>query len=148
MLPEQATLAGVMGNVAGAMREVNSQVNSEDMAKVMQQFAVENERMGMTEEMMDDALIDAVSTAFLQQTPRPPPCLFMGFVGPRRNLLRVPVACGATRGRQVVGPVPGLDGRPYGGSSSCSCLIWSRAFVLSASSDALIFGFGSVRGIL
>lgn len=106
MLPEQATLAGVMGNVAGAMKEVNSQVNSEDMAKVMQQFAVENERMGMTEEMMDDALIDAVSTSFLQQIPRPPPCLLLGFVGPRSNLLLVLVACGATRGRHMVGIVP------------------------------------------
>lgn len=58
---EQAALAGVMGNVAGVMKKVNDNVSNEEMAKVMQQFAVENEKMGMTEEMMDDALIDAVS---------------------------------------------------------------------------------------
>ena len=56
----QASLAGVMGNVAGVMKNVNDAVSTEEMAKVMQQFAVENEKMGMSEEMMDDALIDAV----------------------------------------------------------------------------------------
>lgn len=49
-----------MGNVAGVMKNVNDAVSTEEMAKVMQQFAVENEKMGMSEEMMDDALIDAV----------------------------------------------------------------------------------------
>lgn len=50
-----------MGNVAGVMKKVNDNVSTEEMAKIMQQFAVENEKMGMSEEMMDDALIDAVS---------------------------------------------------------------------------------------
>lgn len=55
-----ASLAGVMGNVAGVMKKVNDSVNTEETAKIMQQFAVENEKMNMSEEMMDDALIDAV----------------------------------------------------------------------------------------
>ncbi|CAN0565265.1 unnamed protein product, partial [Laminaria digitata] len=63
----QASLAGVMGNVTGVMKNVNDAVSTEEMAKVMQQFAVENEKMGMSEEMMDDALIDAVRAIF------PPP---------------------------------------------------------------------------
>lgn len=54
-----------MGNVAGVMKKVNDNVSNEEMAKIMQQFAVENEKMGMTEEMMDDALIDAVSLCFI-----------------------------------------------------------------------------------
>lgn len=49
-----------MGNVAGVMKKVNESVNTEETAKIMQQFAVENEKMNMSEEMMDDALIDAV----------------------------------------------------------------------------------------
>lgn len=56
-----ASLAGVMGNVAGVMKKVNESVSTEETAKIMQQFAVENEKMNMSEEMMDDALIDAVS---------------------------------------------------------------------------------------
>lgn len=56
----QASLAGVMGNVAGVMSKVNDSVSAEETAKIMQQFAVENEKMNMSEEMMDDALIDAV----------------------------------------------------------------------------------------
>ncbi|CAN0274182.1 unnamed protein product, partial [Ectocarpus fasciculatus] len=55
-----ASLAGVMGNVAGVMKKVNEAVSTEETAKIMQQFAVENEKMNMSEEMMDDALIDAV----------------------------------------------------------------------------------------
>lgn len=55
-----ASLAGVMGNVAGVMKKVNESVSTEETAKIMQQFAVENEKMNMSEEMMDDALIDAV----------------------------------------------------------------------------------------
>ncbi|CAM9481615.1 unnamed protein product [Hapterophycus canaliculatus] len=54
-----ASLAGVMGNVAGVMKKVNDSVSTEETAKIMQQFAVENEKMNMSEEMMDDALIDA-----------------------------------------------------------------------------------------
>lgn len=50
-----------MGNVTGVMKQVNEHVSTEEIAKTMQQFAVENERMAMTENMMDDALIDAVS---------------------------------------------------------------------------------------
>lgn len=50
-----------MGNVAGVMKQVNEAVSTEETAKIMQQFAVENEKMNMSEEMMDDALIDAVS---------------------------------------------------------------------------------------
>lgn len=51
-----------MGNVAGVMKKVNEAVSTEETAKIMQQFAVENEKMNMSEEMMDDALIDAVRT--------------------------------------------------------------------------------------
>ncbi|CAM9267793.1 unnamed protein product [Ectocarpus sp. 8 AP-2014] len=39
--------------------KVNEAVSTEETAKIMQQFAVENEKMNMSEEMMDDALIDA-----------------------------------------------------------------------------------------
>lgn len=49
-----------MGNVAGVMSNVNNAVSSEETAKIMQQFARENEKMNLSEEMMNDALIDAV----------------------------------------------------------------------------------------
>lgn len=65
-LLNQASLAGVMGNVSGVMKKVNDSVSTEETAKIMQQFAVENEKMNMSEEMMDDALIDAVRQADLQ----------------------------------------------------------------------------------
>ncbi|CAM9773930.1 unnamed protein product [Ectocarpus fasciculatus] len=58
-LQNPSSLAGVMGNVAGVMKKVNEAVSTEETAKIMQQFAVENEKMNMSEEMMDDALIDA-----------------------------------------------------------------------------------------
>jgi Tfp pilus assembly protein PilV len=54
-----AAMAGVMGNVAGVMKQVNDAVSTADVAKVMQQFAQQNEMMGLREELMDDALIDA-----------------------------------------------------------------------------------------
>ena len=56
----QASLAGVMGSVSGVMKQVNDVVSAEETAKILQEFAVQNEKMNMTEEMMDDALIDAV----------------------------------------------------------------------------------------
>ncbi|CAN0124235.1 unnamed protein product [Ascophyllum nodosum] len=55
----QASLAGVMGSVSGVMKQVNDVVSAEETAKILQEFAVQNEKMNMTEEMMDDALIDA-----------------------------------------------------------------------------------------
>lgn len=45
------------------MKSVNATVSSEETAKIMQEFAVQNEKMAFTEEMMDDALIDAVSAS-------------------------------------------------------------------------------------
>lgn len=56
----QASLAGVMGNVTGVMQQVNNAVSTEETAKIMQQFALQNEKMAMSEDMMNDALIDAV----------------------------------------------------------------------------------------
>lgn len=59
----QASLAGVMGNVTGVMKQVNDAVSTEETAKIMQQFALQNEKMAMSEDMMNDALIDAVRNA-------------------------------------------------------------------------------------
>lgn len=59
----QASLAGVMGNVTGVMQQVNNAVSTEETAKIMQQFALQNEKMAMSEDMMNDALIDAVRIA-------------------------------------------------------------------------------------
>ncbi|KAG5177036.1 chromatin modifying protein-like protein 2B [Tribonema minus] len=55
----QAAMAGVMGSVTGAMKDVNAQLSPQEMAAVLQQFALQSETMGMREELMDDALTDA-----------------------------------------------------------------------------------------
>lgn len=54
-----ANMAGVLGNVAGVMKDVNDSVSAADTAKIMAQFAQQNEMMGLREELIDDALIDA-----------------------------------------------------------------------------------------
>ena len=46
----------MMKKTAGIMGQVNSQINVGDVNKIMQDFAMQNQRMNITEDMMDDAL--------------------------------------------------------------------------------------------
>mmetsp|Transcript_11998 Transcript_11998/g.17937 ORF Transcript_11998/g.17937 Transcript_11998/m.17937 type:complete len:212 (+) Transcript_11998:463-1098(+) len=55
----QNTVIGAMGNVAGAMNKMNNSVDTAQLAKIMNEFSVQNEKMGLREDMMNDALIDA-----------------------------------------------------------------------------------------
>lgn len=54
-----ANMAQIMGSVAGVMKNVNDSVSAADTAKIMQEFAKQNEMMGMREDIMSDALADA-----------------------------------------------------------------------------------------
>jgi charged multivesicular body protein 2B len=55
----QAKMATIMSDVTGVMKSANDQMSAQDVAKIMASFARENEVMGMQEDLMDDALIDA-----------------------------------------------------------------------------------------
>ena len=46
------------------MSTANKQVSGEKLQKTLMEFARENEKMTMGQEIMEDALIDAVSGAF------------------------------------------------------------------------------------
>ena len=48
-----------MKDMTGVMKTANDQMSSQEVAKVMAEFSRQNEIMGMREELMDDALIDA-----------------------------------------------------------------------------------------
>jgi hypothetical protein len=50
-----------MQNTTKVMGSMNKSMNPQKMQETMRNFVMENERAGMTEEMMDDALGDAVS---------------------------------------------------------------------------------------
>ncbi|CAN0193675.1 unnamed protein product, partial [Discosporangium mesarthrocarpum] len=56
----QAKMVGVMGKVSGVMKQMNDTVDTKETARITQQFAAQNERMNMREELLDDALTDAV----------------------------------------------------------------------------------------
>merc|ERR1719469_1456058 len=58
-MASQVAAATAVGSVTTAMSKANSAVDSKEMAKIMNQFARENEVMQVREEMMDDALTDA-----------------------------------------------------------------------------------------
>lgn len=57
-----ASMADTMGSAAKVMGKVNARVNPAEMAAVMRNFAHQTQTMQMTEDMMDDALADAVCT--------------------------------------------------------------------------------------
>lgn len=53
-------MAQAMKGVAGAMRSMNKQMNIPEMAKIMRDFEKESELMGMKDEMMSDAVDEAM----------------------------------------------------------------------------------------
>ncbi|CAM9800016.1 unnamed protein product, partial [Choristocarpus tenellus] len=55
----QAKLVGVMGTVSGVMKDINDTVDTEEMSKITHQFAMQNEKMNMREELIDETLTDA-----------------------------------------------------------------------------------------
>lgn len=55
------TMGEAMGSAAQVMAKTNAAMNPQQTMKTMQQFARQTEIMNMTEDMMDDALADAVS---------------------------------------------------------------------------------------
>jgi charged multivesicular body protein 2A len=54
-------MSGAMRGVTVAMISMNKQMNIPQMQRIMQQFAMENERMDMTEEMMSDTIDDVMT---------------------------------------------------------------------------------------
>ena len=53
-------MASAMQNAATAMVRMNKQMNLPAMQRIMKQFAMESEKMEMTQEMMGDAMDDAM----------------------------------------------------------------------------------------
>ena len=60
-------LAEAMGSTAQTMGQMNKLMDPAQVARTMQQFDVANTKMGMTEEMMNDALDDILFKCFLQK---------------------------------------------------------------------------------
>lgn len=58
-MKSQVALTQAVGKTASAMKAANSAVDVQKLNKTMQEFARQNERMDVTEEMMDSALADA-----------------------------------------------------------------------------------------
>merc|ERR1719244_2189415 len=54
-------MAEAMGSTAKTMGEMNKVMNPAQMTKTMQEFDVANTKLGMTEEMMNDALDDILT---------------------------------------------------------------------------------------
>ena len=47
------------------MGDINSQMDVKETTKVMQEFTKQNEHMNIKEDMLDDALMDAVSVCYM-----------------------------------------------------------------------------------
>ena len=58
-MKSQVALTQAVGKTAMVMKAANSAVDVQKLNKTMQEFARQNERMDVTEEMMDSALADA-----------------------------------------------------------------------------------------
>ncbi len=54
-------MSGAMKGVTMAMIQMNKQMNIPQMQRIMQSFAMESERMDMTEEMMGDTIDDVMT---------------------------------------------------------------------------------------
>jgi charged multivesicular body protein 2B len=61
-MASQVAAASALGSVTEAMGVANSAMDVKETMKIMQSFAMENERLEVKQEMMDDALIDAFDT--------------------------------------------------------------------------------------
>mmetsp|Transcript_24170 Transcript_24170/g.27859 ORF Transcript_24170/g.27859 Transcript_24170/m.27859 type:complete len:225 (-) Transcript_24170:132-806(-) len=59
IMATQIGAAAAVGNVTGAMASMNNAIDTKEMAKIMNEFQIQTEKMSMKEELMDDALIDA-----------------------------------------------------------------------------------------
>jgi len=66
-MASQVAAATAIGSVTTAMNTANNAVDSQEMAKIMNQFARENEVLQVREEMMDDALTDAFDADGLEE---------------------------------------------------------------------------------
>jgi charged multivesicular body protein 2B len=62
-------LAEAMGSTAQTMGQMNKLMDPAQVSRTMQQFDVANTKMGMTEEMMNDALDDIFSERSVLNTP-------------------------------------------------------------------------------
>ncbi|KAI2493681.1 Snf7 [Fragilaria crotonensis] len=58
-MASQVAAATAVGSVTTAMASANSAMSAKDTAKIMAMFQMENERLQVKEEMMNDALADA-----------------------------------------------------------------------------------------
>lgn len=54
-----SSMSDAMSKATGALKQQNQHLQRSNMVGVARSFAMANERMGMTQEMMDDALADA-----------------------------------------------------------------------------------------
>lgn len=58
-MASSVAMAGAMGAAGKTMAALNKRMEAADVRGSLRAFAVESERMGMTEEMLDDSLADA-----------------------------------------------------------------------------------------
>lgn len=63
----QFTAAQAVGTVASALSSANSAVDAKEMTKIMNEFSRINERMNISEEVMDDALSAAFDNDALEE---------------------------------------------------------------------------------
>jgi hypothetical protein len=66
-MASQVAAASAVGSVTAAMATANSAMSASDTAKIMAEFSIENERLQVKEEMMNDALIDAFDTDDMEE---------------------------------------------------------------------------------
>ena len=59
-MASSATMAGALKSATTVMAAHNAELKKMDMPATMREFAMQSERMGMTEEAMDDMLEDAL----------------------------------------------------------------------------------------
>lgn len=62
MMASQVVVASSVEAVGSTMKVANQAVDTKEMTKIMNEFMVENERMNIKEELLDDMLSDAFDT--------------------------------------------------------------------------------------
>jgi len=66
-MASQVAAASAIGSVTGAMSIANNAMDIKATTKIMQEFQRENERLGVKQEMMDEALIDAFDNEEMEE---------------------------------------------------------------------------------
>lgn len=63
----QVAAAAAIGSVSAAMKTTNAAMNVKETTKVLREFQMENEKMEVKQELMDDALMDAFDSEDVEE---------------------------------------------------------------------------------